>query len=544
MSERNPEVRLYADEAIVDNFAGGGGASTGIEMALGRSPDVAINHDEDALAMHRANHPTTDHIPDDVFHVNPVKVLKGRRCGLAWFSPDCTYFSKAKGLAPFRDPNMARRIRGLIGVVLKWAANPATRPRIICIENVEEIEFWCPLGDDGRPDPAKRGASFKRWCARLRGFGYTVEYRKLRGSDFGAPTSRTRLYIVARCDGQPVAWPMPTHGPQTTRKHRPVAECIDFDLPVPSIFMTGDEAKAWGKAHGVPAPRRPLALPTLRRIGRGVWRYVIDSPEPFIINVRHQGGDRGYSVHDPLGTIPASDREFALVAPTLINTRNGERVGQQPRIYDIRQPYGTITAAGSQGALVAAFLAKHNGGHEATGQRLLAPADTITCVDQKALVTSHLIKLYGSCRDGAPVTDPSPTITAHGNHIGEVRAFLVKFYNTGVARSLRLPLDAITTQDRFGLVLVTIDGEDYIIVDIGMRMLTPRELFRAQGFPVDYRIAEGIHPEFGTPVKFTKRTQTRLVGNSVVPHVAAAIVRANATRRDLRQNLSSFQGGV
>lgn len=529
---RSPALRLFSDEVVVDNFAGGGGASTGIEMAIGRSPDIAINHDPEALAMHKANHPATVHLCEDVFHVDPVAVLNGRRCGVAWFSPDCTYFSKAKGGKPFRDPRRARKVRGLIGVVLKWASNPKSRPRVIYIENVEEIEHWCPLGDDCRPDPAKRGASFRRWVARLRAYGYDrIEWRRLRGCDYGAPTIRQRLFIIARCDGRPIVWPEPTHGRNRPRPVRTAAECIDFSLPVPSIFLTQGEAKVWAQAHGVESPRRPLAEATLRRIARGIHRFVLTAADPFIVPVVHQGDHRVHSVREPLRTIVASDREFALVAPTLINTRNGERLGQAPRVFDIRSPFRTVTAQGSQGALVAAFLAKHNGGHEATGQRLEHPLHAIVTRDQKALVTSHLVKLYGSCQDGARVTDPAPTVTAHGNHIGEVRAFLVKFYSTAIGKSLRLPLDVVTTRDRFGLVTVTVAGEEYVIVDIGMRMLTPRELFRCQGFPEDYVIdveqPAGLKKTGRRPKRLTKKAQTRLCGNSVNPQIPAALLAAN-----------------
>jgi DNA (cytosine-5)-methyltransferase 1 len=619
--QRSPEIRLFDDEVVVDNFAGGGGASTGIAKAIGRSPDVAINHDAEALAMHAANHPDTVHLKDDVFHVDPVAALGGKRCGLAWFSPDCTYFSKAKGGQPFRDRNKARRIRGLIGVVLKWMANPLTRPRVVVIENVEEIEDWCPIGPDGRPDMTKRGSSFRRWCARARGYGYHLEYRRLRGCDYGAPTTRQRLFIILRCDGEPIVWPEATHGRHRTLPHRAAAECIDFSLPVPSIFLTPAEAKAWGEHYGVAPPVRPLADNTLRRVARGVFKFVIDHPQPFIVRfntekspgaefrgqvlseplttldtsnrfglvtpflapVVHAGDDRIHAVTDPLRTIVASDREFALIAPTLVNTRNGERHGrhgeQEPRVHDIRQPWGTVTAAGSQGALVTAFLAKHyggdrgncagrtatvedpigtvttsdhhtlvtaylakhNGGNEATGQELGRSIDTITSRDQKALTTCHLLKLYGTCQDGAPVVDPMPVVTAHGNHIAAVYAFLVKFYGTAIGKSLRLPLDVVTTRERFGLVLVTIAGEEYVMVDIGMRMLTPRELFLAQGFPPDYVIDINVPKQIGRKVKrwvmrpITKKAQTRLCGNSVNPDVAEAIVRANLapSRRQL-----------
>jgi DNA (cytosine-5)-methyltransferase 1 len=545
--KRQPLVRLYEDEGCIDGFAGGGGTSTGIEMALGRAPDFAINHDAEALAMHRANHPETHHVQSNIREVKYERLMPSQRCGFAWFSPDCTFHSKARGGRPFRDRDRARRIRGLAWEAVRCAV--AIRPRVLFVENVEEFQYWSPLGEDGQLDPTRKGQSFRRWVSRLRNLGYAVEWRELRASDFGAPTSRKRLFVIARCDGQPIVWPSATHGKQRRRPYQTAAACIDFSLPVPSIFLTPRQAKAWGKAHGVAAPKRPLAKATLRRIARGLVRFVVESPDPFIIrhnsalvtpylaSVRHHDDTHLYPVDEPMRTITSSDREFVLVAPTLINTRNGERHGrhgeQAPRVYDIRQPYATITAQGSQGALVAAFLAKHNGGHEATGQRPTRPLDAITTRDTKALVTSHLLKLRGGLDDhqntSQDLREPLPTLTAGGTHVAEVRAFLLKFYGTKKdGCTLTNPLDTVTTKERFGLVTVTINGEPYAIVDIGMRMLTPRELFRAQGFPDDYEITNGVAPD-GRQVPFTKKTQTRLVGNSVPPHVAAALIGANLT---------------
>lgn len=587
----------------MDLFAGGGGASTGIEMILGRSPDVAINHNREALAVHAANHPTTRHFKEDIFAVDPVKALGGKRCGLLWLSPDCTFFSKAKGGAPFRDPSKARKVRGLIGVALKWASNPRTRPRVMCIENVEEIEHWGPLKGD-KPDPARRGQSFKRWVARIRNLGGNIDWRQLRGCDYGSPTTRKRLFIIVRFDGEAIQWPVATHGPKGQRTalspvlgsgaHRSAASCIDFSLPVPSIFLTPKEAKAWGKKHGVLAPRRPLAPASMRRIARGVDRFVLQSADPFLVPLTHQGDSRVYDLDEPMRTITGAKRgEFALVAPTLIqtheqrgdrvysaadplrtitaaggrcnglvaatliNTRNGERQGQLPRIFDIQEPMRTITAAGSQGALVAAFLAKHNAGNEATGQRLQKPVDTVTTRDSKALVASHLLKLRGGLKDhvqtSQDVREPIPTLTAGGTHLAEIQsrlvplteadgtcglteaefvratkvyAFLVKFYKTGVARSITNPMDTATTKGRFGIVLVTVRGVDHVLVDIGMRMLTPRELFLAQGFPSKYVIDIQHDGK-----RLTKEAQIRLVGNSVCPQLAAAIVGANLEYR-------------
>jgi DNA (cytosine-5)-methyltransferase 1 len=415
-------------------------------------------------------------------------------------------------------------------------------------------------------------------------------------------------------------WPEPTHGPGRALPYRTAAECLDFSLPVPSIFLTQRQANAWAKKHGLPkssAPRRPLAPATKRRIARGVQRFVLDAAEPFIVNnltnnvprpvseplatiltgghkalvqpllaplVMNNSetrGDRVYSAGDPIRTLTAegcrtyqlvtpvlakfhgehagrdgeargqrvdepirtldTSNRFALIAPTLINTRNGERAGQAPRVLDIREPYNTVTAQGSQGALVAAFLAEHNAGHEATGQKLSTPIDTVTTKDSKALVTSHLMKLRGDTKDhpntAQDVREPVPTLTAGGTHIAEVRAFLVKYYGTKKdGRPVDAPLDTITTKERYGLVTVMIGGEEYAIVDIGMRMLTPRELFLCQGFPPSYEIHDvptGLPTDlFGTKAtqRLTKKAQTRLVGNSVPPHVAAAIIAANLTQ--------------
>jgi DNA (cytosine-5)-methyltransferase 1 len=574
--KRQPLVRLYEDESILDGFAGGGGASTGIEMAIGRSPDVAINHDAEALAMHRRNHPDTRHIQTNIRSVNFAKALNGKPCGFAWFSPDCTYFSKARGKKPFRDIDRARRIRGLAWEAVRCAVElkkaTGRPPRIIFIENVEEFQYWCPLGKNGLPDEAKRGQNFRRWVSRLRNLGGNVQWRELRACDFGAPTTRKRLFIIIRFDGKQIVWPQPTHGPTRKNPWRTAAECIDWSLPVPSIFLSPEEAKEWAKDKGIPAPRRPLAEATLRRIARGIQRYVIESPQPFIVRCAHGEGkgnskrrgksshsifgplptqtasndfavvfpfltehanastQRNFSAQEPLRTICAAVKggHFALVAPTLIQTGYGERKDQSPRSLDLLKPLGTVVGGGVKHALVAAFLAKHNGGtHEATGQLIDRPMDTIVTSDQKAIVISHLMSMYGNSEVGTPLNAPVPTITAQSIKIAEVRSFLVKFYGTKKdGNALDVPLDTITTKERFGLVTVTVEGEEYILADIGMRMLTPRELFRAQGFPNNYSI-DTVKTESGESVQLSKKTQTRLVGNSVPPHVASAIIQAN-----------------
>lgn len=463
---------------IVDSFAGGGGASTGIEMALGRAPDIAINHDADALRMHAANHPRTLHLCEDVWAVDPMAACAGRPVDLMWLSPDCKHFSKAKGGKP-----VEKRIRGLAWVAVKWAK--AVKPRVICLENVEEFADWGPVLDDGRPCSLRRGLTFRRFVRQLSNCGYTVDWQELVAADYGAPTTRKRLFLIARSDGRDIVWPAPTHGQGRAHPWRAAAECIDFSLPCPSIFTRV----------------RPLAENTLRRIARGIQRFVIDDPAPFIVPAdagaiapfltehANASTQRIFAADEPLRTQCAQVKggHFALVAPTLIQTRNREAEGQAPRVIDIRQPLNTVTAQGSQGALVAAFLAKHYGGHEATGSRLQRPIDTITAQDHHALVY----------------------------------AFLMKFYSEGGQwQSVRDPMHTIPTKDR--MALVTVRGEDYYIADIGMRMLQPRELFTAQGFPSDYIIDQDAD---GAP--FTKTAQVRMCGNSVCPPVAAAIVRAN-----------------
>lgn len=530
MTARPPILRLHVEGLIVDSFAGGGGASLGIEMALGRSPDIAINHDPEALAMHAVNHPATRHFCESVWDVDPVEVCGGRPVALAWFSPDCTFHSKARGAKPFRDRDAAKRRRGLAWVVTRWAR--AVRPAVICLENVEEFQDWGPLTDDGKPDPERRGFTFRRWLAQLRNLGYQVELRELRACDYGAPTIRKRLFVVARCDGRAIEWPIPTHGPRLSQPWRVAADCIDWSISCPSIFDR----------------RKPLAENTLRRIARGIRRYVIEAGQPFIVPVTHQGDARVHGMGDPLPTVTAANRgelslvtpflaeyhsprregddrakpldvplpvqdtanRFGLVAPTLIQTGYGERPGQAPRSLDLRAPLGTVVGGGAKHAVVSAFLARHYGGHENDGAPLQAPMFTVTCTDHHSLVTV-------AAQPGS------------AGRADEVRAFLIKYYGADHDNpQLGLPLHTVTTKDRFGLV--TVHGQDYVIADIGMRMLTPRELFRAQGFPDSYQIVPLVR---GKPM--TKTQQIEKCGNSVCPSVAAAIVAANLAEPAARE---------
>lgn len=497
------------DELIVDNFAGGGGASTGIEQAFGRSVDIAINHDAQALAMHAINHPGTTHLCESVFKVDPEKITGNQPVGLAWFSPDCTHHSKAKGAAP-RSP----RVRGLAWVVVRWARR--VKPRVIALENVEEFEDWGPLLGDGRPCPDRRGTTFRLWVNQLRAAGYRVDWRQLRACDFGAPTTRKRLFVIARRDGLPIVWPTPTHGPGRPRPYRTAAECIDWSFPCPSIFER----------------TRPLADNTLRRIARGVMRYVVNNPRPFIVPVTHTVDARIHSIDEPMRTLTtAKGGELALAVPTLVQTGYGERPGQAPRSLDIHAPLGTIVG-GQKHALVAAFLAKHYGGNETPGSALDRSIDTVTATDHHALAALHLTKLRGTST-AQDIREPLHTISAGGTHFAEVRALLLKFYGTDQDPRLEQPLHTVTTRDRFGLV--TVHGETYAIADIGMRMLQPRELYRAQGFPDDY-IIDFEHD--GRPL--AKAAQVRMCGNSVCPPVAAAMVRANfAHERAWRQEVAA-----
>lgn len=496
---RPPEVRaMFEDELVIDCFAGGGGASLGIEWAIGRSPDVAVNHDPEAIAMHVANHPKTRHLLTDVREVSPRSVCGGRRVAFAWFSPDCTFFSKSRGAKPFRDRNAARRRRGLANVVITWARE--VKPRVIFLENVEEFQDWGPLDLDGRPIPDKAGLSFRVWLGKLKAQGYEVEMRELRACDYGAPTSRKRLFIIARRDGLPIVWPEPTHGPGRSMPHRAAAECIQWEHPTRSIF--GRE--------------RPLADNTLARIARGVQRFVIEAAEPFIVPVSHSGDTRVHGIHEPIRTITASSRApFALVGATLIHSGNGERPGQAPRCYDLRRPLGTVMAQGQKHALIAAALVKHYGGHEGPGQALTAPLSTITTQDHHALVA----------------------VEGGGQRVPEVLAFLTKYYGTSTGQPLQLPLGTVTTRDRFGLV--TVAGDRFAIADIGHRMLRPRELFRGQGFPDTYRIDDVVAEVVTKTGKrarrlLTQTAQIHMCGNSVPPWMSYALVRANVvTHREV-----------
>lgn len=498
------DLALHNREIIVDLFAGGGGASVGIRQALGRDPDVAINHDEAALSMHMANHPATWHLRKDVWEVPPRWGSRYRPVGLLWASPDCKHFSKAKGKALSR----CREIRALAWVVEKWARE--VRPRVIILENVEEFRSWGPLNGDGQIIASQKGTTFRAFVRRLRRLRYDVQWRELRACDYGAPTIRKRLFMVARRDGQPITWPEPTHGPGLVPYHT-ASEIIDWSIPCPSIFER----------------KRPLAENTLRRIAEGIRRYVIEAAEPFIVTYygpKKPGEFRGSGLHAPLATQTTENR-FALVSAFL--TEHANASGQ--RNFNVVEPLRTQCAnvKGGHFALVAAHMAQHNGGYyDGAGRPMGAPVSTITHRgSQQQLVTSHLVKLRGTCKAGQTVSAPMPTVTSGGTHVGEVRAFLLKYYGTDQDPQLKEPLHTITTKDRFGLITVMVGGEPYVITDIGMRMLSPRELFRAQGFDDDYRIDVDVKGR-----RITKTDQVRCCGNSVCPPITRALVEANLAR--------------
>lgn len=496
-------------EIIVDNFAGGGGASTGIEAALGRPIDIAINHDKVAIAMHRANHPHTKHLFESVWDVDPIKECAGRPVGLAWFSPDCKHFSKAKGGKP-----VEKKIRGLAWVALRWAST--VRPRVIMLENVEEFLTWGPVIEkDGKhfPDPARKGQTFNVFVRALEKHGYKVEHRLLLACDYGAPTIRKRLFMIARCDGQPVIWPKPTHGDPKSeavksgniKPWRTAAECIDWSIPAPSIFER----------------KKPLAEATQRRIAKGIMKYVVNAANPFIVTyygLRPGDEFRGQPLDEPLRTQTAGGNKHALVIPFLSSVAYSKTTGRGKYVYHPEEPVRTLTSTGDK-VLFCAEFARHMG--KSIGQDLRVPFRTAMTGSKDALVTSHIVKLKGT-NIGQDEREPLHTITAGGLHFGEVRAFLIKYFGTGEnIPHCKDPLPTVTGKDRFGLV--TVHGEEYALMDIGMRMLTPRELFRAQGFPDSYIIE---HDADGKPI--TKTEQVAKCGNSVCPDMARALVSANA----------------
>ncbi len=551
-----------AKELIVDNFAGGGGASTGIEMAVGRSVDIAINHDPDAIKMHRANHPNTKHYCEDVWQVDPVEACDGQAVALAWFSPDCTHFSRAKGGKP-----VDKKIRGLAWVAIRWAA--LVRPRVIMLENVPEIRTWGPLGSNGKPIKERAGETFEGFMLALttgipkehpafaemcealgifsdseladrisEGLGYNAEYRILRSCDYGAPTTRTRFYLVARCDGRPIIFPEPTHGKDDgLLPYRTAAECIDWSIPAKSIFER----------------EKPLAENTQRRIARGIKKFVIDNPEPFIIPIgygeREGQEPRVNCISEPLGTVVTSGKHY-VVTPTIMSNNTGnvgaaadsplptvttgnrnyivapsliqyhsETTADEVRGQELSEPLMTVDTNPRYALSVAHIMKCYGGGYTGAGSAADKPLDTVTAADHNSLVTAHMLTLRNNM-DGQPIDEPLTTISTSGAHHAEVQTFLIKYFSNGSAKPVDAPLDTITTKDRFAVV--SIHGENYIITDIKMRMLLPRELFNAQGFPDDYIIDRDDEGN-----EYPKTKQVARCGNAVTPPVPAALVRAN-----------------
>lgn len=573
-------------EIIVDNFAGGGGASTGIEMATGRNVDIAINHDPDAIAMHKTNHPNTKHYCESVWEVDPIKAVNGRPVALAWFSPDCKHFSKAKGSTPVN-----KNIRGLAWVAVKWAAK--VRPRVIMLENVEEFKTWGPVVD-GKPCPKRKGQTFNSFKTALEKLGYNVEFKELIASEYGAPTIRKRLFMVARRDGQKIVWPKPTHGKPGSlpvkagklKAERTAAECIDWSIDCPSIFER----------------KRPLAVNTCKRIAKGFQKFVLETDEPFIVTVAHgegsgktkRWGTGVRDIHQPMPTVTASGG-YALARPFILRTAYRKANGSY--VNDVKEPIRTITAQqdgwsvitpfitehanasnqrnmpvieplrtlcsqvkGGHFAVVAPFIAKHYTG--ATGSSVTEPVSTVTTIDHNAIVYAHLLKLR-NCQYGQSPLQPVPTLTAGGGHVAVVNSWVLKYYGTNIGYPANEPNHTVTTKERFAVVKVKSIKppysddllyqawwcarflEDYstqqpskllipeprkrwvnvdggVLYDIGMRMFQPRELYRAQGFPDDYIIDRDSDGN-----KITKTSQVARCGNAVPPPFAEALVRAN-----------------
>jgi DNA (cytosine-5)-methyltransferase 1 len=584
------------DELVIDLFAGGGGASTGIEQAIGRPVDIAVNHDREAVALHQANHPLTKHYVSDVFEVDPREVTEGRPVGLLWASPDCTYHSKARGGKPHRDRNKARRRRGLAGVVVHWAK--AVRPRVIILENVEEWRQWGPLLDNGQPCPARRGQSFDRWTAAMRNAGYTLDYRELRASKYDTPTIRNRLYIIATRIGSPV-WPIASHG-LGLKPERTAAECIDWSIEGKSIFDRSKE----------------LATNTLRRLAKGCWKHVLTSASPYIVNTRNgerkgqeprtRGTDESYwtvtaegsqgavaqpklvpfigeqsrpaegrthAVDKPLLTQCAEVKggHFAMSAAALLPLR-GTSESHLGASHSVQEPVGTVSASGTHHGLLSAHLMHLTHHGERPGVSMLDGMPTVTGANRGeiAIATAHFEQANGGFYDGQgrPATSPMSTITTAGSNQQLVTAYFVKYYSSGgqwqaanepmhtlptkgrmgLVETIQVPIDALAPEHRrrakqcadllrehlpahfkepADMVLVLLHGCWYVLVDITLRMLQPRELYNAQGFPKDYIIEYGIDPFTGQRITLSKTAQVRMCGNSVCPPVAAALVRAN-----------------
>lgn len=537
----------FIDEIIVDNFAGGGGASTGMELATGRPVAIAINHDPDAILMHKTNHPFTEHLQASVWDVDPRKVCRGRPVGLAWFSPDCKHFSKAKGAAL-----VDRNIRGLAWIVLRWAGT--VRPRVIILENVEEFVTWGPVRK-GKPVKKKAGQTFQKWKQQLLALGYDVEHREIVAADLGAPTTRKRFVLIARCDGRPIVWPERTHGPRDSAEvldgrllpWRSAAEIIDWSVPCYSVFASKKELK---EKYGVNAVR-PLADNTMRRVIRGVDKFTIRSGKPFIVECNHAGAGHMKDMEAPLGTVLAK-HTAGIVALSLIqyHTEQTEHV----RANGLGEPLPTVDASNRYG-LTTAQLVEYFGNGQPIDVR--KPMHTVTSHDREAVVCAHISKYYGGIV-GADASEPLPTVTAI-DHNAVTAAHIVEFKGQDIGQDIRKPLRTITASagefadcrteliradgSELGhwpevrallnrhcgyeladdeILLLEIGGVRYFIADILLRMLTPRELYNAMGFPPDYIIdRDYLGNEYG------KAKQVARCGNAVCPPMATALVRAN-----------------
>ena len=569
------------DEIIVDNFAGGGGASTGIELATGRQVAIAINHDPDAIRMHRTNHPYTEHLQASVWDVDPVAECRGRPVGLAWFSPDCKHFSKAKGAAL-----VDRKIRGLAWITLRWAAR--VRPRVIILENVEEFQTWGPVRK-GKPVKKLAGTTFRKFISQLEALGYTVEFRELVAADYGAPTSRKRFYMVARCDGKPIVWPKPTHsktGADGLPKWRSAAEIIDWSLPCPSVFASKAEIMA---TYGLKAVR-PLAKNTMRRSIRGVDKFTVRSGKPFIVQQKFQNAAQ--NIEKPLTTVTAvGAHELCrpLLAPvTVTNTSNsvGATVGEPMNtvrtgggggqmmvtpflaecnhsggghIAPVGDAYKTITAKHTGGIVAPSLIQYHTEQTEsARASGLGAPINTVDASNRYGLTCANLVEYYTGGRP-LDITDAMHTVTSHDRE-AVVAAHVVKFKGDNLGHGMKEPMQTVTTSagefavckaylakmrsgDNLGhwpeirallnefcgytlaedeVLLLEISGALYYIADIGLRMLSPRELYNAMGFPPDYIIDRDYEGN-----EYKKSAQVARCGNAVCPPVATALVRAN-----------------
>lgn len=562
-------LSLQDEEIEVVGFAGLGGSCEGIKLVTGRSPHIVINHDPVAIAVHTANHPESMHICQNIYKAVPIDVLhayakaKGLKhppkIGLGWFSPDCKHHSKAKGGKP-----LEKNIRDLAWVVLAWAKLPAhLRPRLIIIENVEEFADWCPLTTKGRPSKRLKGQTFWQWAKAFERYGYRMEFKTdVVAADKGTPTTRKRLVAIFRNDGLPIVWregkfAKPTSPYVISGQRKPwriAAECIDFSLPCPSIF---DTAKQIMKKYGLRAIR-PLARNTKARIAHGVHRYVLEAAEPFIIPITHTGDHRTHRIREPFRTTTCAHRgEHALISPVLVRNFHGDSQARPAN-----DPVSTLMTGNHQ-MLISAFLAQHN--TDMVGHDAREPVSTIVgkgCT--QAVVSAGLLSLKGTDRRGGSIEAPTPAITAGGFHVAETRAFLTKFHRDGgQLQDLNDPLATGGTKARFGLiealtalppfgpehmkrarqvaqllrshglwdggefVTITIEGITVVVVDLGMRMLTPNELKLAMGFRPDYIIDRGLFADGWRPV--TKTDQIRLIGNAVCPQVAEDAVEANYT---------------